>query len=216
MVLTEGWDQPDVSCIVLARPTKSHGLFRQMIGRVIRPAPGKDHALVLDHAGAVFTHGFVEDAVRWTLAQDKRAEVPAQASRGRSSGRVLVTCPECHAVRMQGDPCSACGWQPRRKPDAPDVVDGELARIDRARRARPENWTADERRGFHAMLLYIANERGYNAGWAAYKYKERFQAWPASPKWAPPPPMPPDAATRAWVKSRHIAYAKAMQKRGAA
>lgn len=29
MVLTEGWDQPDVSCIVLARPTKSMGLYRQ-------------------------------------------------------------------------------------------------------------------------------------------------------------------------------------------
>ena len=55
MVLTEGWDQPDVSCIVLARPTKHMGLYRQMIGRVLRPAPGKDHALVLDHAGAIFS-----------------------------------------------------------------------------------------------------------------------------------------------------------------
>ena len=61
MVLTEGWDQPDVSCIVLARPTKHMGLYRQMIGRVLRPAPGKEYALVLDHAGAVFQHGFVEE-----------------------------------------------------------------------------------------------------------------------------------------------------------
>jgi len=59
MVLTEGWDQPDVSCIVLARPTRHMGLYRQMVGRVLRPAPGKDHALVLDHAGNVFQHGFV-------------------------------------------------------------------------------------------------------------------------------------------------------------
>jgi superfamily II DNA or RNA helicase len=43
MVLTEGWDQPDVSCCVLARPTKSMGLFRQMAA-----APGKDYALILD------------------------------------------------------------------------------------------------------------------------------------------------------------------------
>jgi superfamily II DNA or RNA helicase len=34
MVLTEGWDQPSVSCLVLARPTKSLGLCRQMVGRV--------------------------------------------------------------------------------------------------------------------------------------------------------------------------------------
>jgi superfamily II DNA or RNA helicase len=43
-VLTEGWNCPAVSCIVLARPTKSLGLFRQMIGRVLRPLPGKTDA----------------------------------------------------------------------------------------------------------------------------------------------------------------------------
>ena len=76
MVLTEGWDQPDVSCIVLARPTKHMGLYRQMIGRVLRPAPGKDYALVLDHAGATWQHGLVEEPVTWTLNQDRRAENP--------------------------------------------------------------------------------------------------------------------------------------------
>ena len=39
MVLTEGWDMPDVGCAVLARPTRKMGLYRQMIGRVLRPAP---------------------------------------------------------------------------------------------------------------------------------------------------------------------------------
>jgi hypothetical protein len=34
LVLTEGWDMPDVGCCVLARPTKKMGLYRQMIGRV--------------------------------------------------------------------------------------------------------------------------------------------------------------------------------------
>jgi superfamily II DNA or RNA helicase len=75
-VLCEGWDQPDVSCIVLARPTKHMGLYRQMIGRVLRPAPGKDHALVLDHAGATWQHGLVEEPVVWTLDEDRRAENP--------------------------------------------------------------------------------------------------------------------------------------------
>jgi superfamily II DNA or RNA helicase len=57
MVLTEGWDMPDVGCCILARPTKKMGLYRQMIGRVLRPAPGKVDAIVLDHSGAVFRHG---------------------------------------------------------------------------------------------------------------------------------------------------------------
>ena len=51
MVLTEGWDQPEVSCVVLARPTKHMGLYRQMVGRVLRPAEGKSDALVIEHAG---------------------------------------------------------------------------------------------------------------------------------------------------------------------
>src|SRR5262249_13853013 len=40
MVLTEGFDCPDVGCITLARPTRRMGLFRQMIGRGLRPADG--------------------------------------------------------------------------------------------------------------------------------------------------------------------------------
>jgi hypothetical protein len=40
-ILTEGYDRPNVSCIVLARPTKSHGLFRQMVGGGLRPAKDK-------------------------------------------------------------------------------------------------------------------------------------------------------------------------------
>ena len=36
-VATEGFDLPDASCIVLARPTKSLGLYLQMAGRGLRP-----------------------------------------------------------------------------------------------------------------------------------------------------------------------------------
>jgi len=52
MVLTEGWDMPDVGCCILARPTRKMGLYRQMIGRVLRPADDKNYAIVLDHSGA--------------------------------------------------------------------------------------------------------------------------------------------------------------------
>lgn len=48
MLLTEGWDCPDVDCIVVLRPTKSRGLYCQMVGRGTRLHPGKDHLLLLD------------------------------------------------------------------------------------------------------------------------------------------------------------------------
>ena len=47
-VLTEGWDEPSLACLIMARPTKSTGLYIQMAGRGLRPYPGKDYCLVID------------------------------------------------------------------------------------------------------------------------------------------------------------------------
>ena len=208
-VLCEGWDSPIVSCVVLARPTKHHGLFRQMIGRVLRPVPGKTDAIVLDHAGAVFEHGFIEEPVKWTLSPDRRSESPAQIARVKSRAPALTNCPECSAVRFEGQPCPACNWRPTRKAEAVDVADGELGLIDRQRVVKlPTRDIADKRR-FHAQLLWIARERGYQPGWAGHKFKERFGAWPPE-RYVDP--VPPDEAVRSWVRSRQIAYARAQAK----
>lgn len=61
MVLTEGFDSPKVSCIVIARPTRSSGLYQQMVGRGLRPdltlpREGQD-CLILDVVGASQVHG---------------------------------------------------------------------------------------------------------------------------------------------------------------
>jgi ATP-dependent helicase IRC3 len=47
-VLTEGFDDPGVSCIAMARPTRSEGLYAQCIGRGTRLAPDKKDCLILD------------------------------------------------------------------------------------------------------------------------------------------------------------------------
>lgn len=48
MLLTEGYDCPDISCVCCLRPTKSRALFSQMVGRGTRTAPGKQNLLLLD------------------------------------------------------------------------------------------------------------------------------------------------------------------------
>lgn len=48
MLLTEGYDCPDIDCVVILRATRSRALYCQMIGRGTRIAPGKDHLLILD------------------------------------------------------------------------------------------------------------------------------------------------------------------------
>src|SRR6478736_3513650 len=47
-VLTEGFDDPGVSCVAMARPTRSEGLYAQCIGRGTRLYPGKKDCLILD------------------------------------------------------------------------------------------------------------------------------------------------------------------------
>jgi DNA repair protein RadD len=210
MVLTEGWDLPEVSCCILARPTKKMGLFRQMIGRVLRPAPGKRNAIVLDHSGAVFRHGFVEDPVEWTLDEGERATSPAHTARlnGGSRSR-LVECKACGSVRTAGEPCEHCGWYPKPPPDAVVFRDGDLVAVDRNSCRPIESSDPHVRMRWHAMLAHIGNERGYKPGWASYKFKERFGMWPASRYVSPQPPLP---EVLSWVRSRNIAYAKAREK----
>src|SRR5262249_26334 len=99
MVLTEAWDMPEAASSILARPTKKMGLYRQVIGRVLRPAEGKPDAVILDHSGAVFRHGFAEDHVEWTLDPDRLAENPKHTARctDHSKSR-LLECSQCSAV----------------------------------------------------------------------------------------------------------------------
>lgn len=56
MVLTEGFDGPNIDCILVARPTKSEALYTQMVGRGLRLYPGKDDCLVLDVTGISKEH----------------------------------------------------------------------------------------------------------------------------------------------------------------
>jgi DNA repair protein RadD len=206
MVLTEGWDMPEVGACILARPTRKMGLYRQMIGRVLRPADGKPDAIVLDHSGAVFRNGFVEDRVEWTLDHSRRAESPTHQQRCVEHSSRLLECTQCGAIRTAGEPCFHCGFLPQRPPRAVSFLDGDLALVNGAKHTDGNNYGPSERARWHAMLIHIGDERGYKVGWAAHKYKEKFGAFPA---WGPSPnPMAPTAEVRSWVRSRMIAYAK--------
>jgi DNA repair protein RadD len=214
MVLTEGWDLPEVSCCILARPTKKIGLYRQMVGRVLRPASGKYNAIVLDHSGAVFQHGFVEDYVAWTLDIDKRAYSTTHSARPKSGHNSrLLECTRCNEIRTAGEPCRNCGFLPKRQGEPVIFRDGDLALVDRKSRTVPASSDPNERMKWHAMLTYIAAERGYRSGWAAHKYKEKFGTWPPV---STIEPMRPTPEVLSWVRSRNIAYAKARQKGAAA
>jgi superfamily II DNA or RNA helicase len=211
MVLTEGWDQPSVEVCILARPTKSMGLYRQMAGRVIRPAPKKDHALILDHAGAVFAHGFIEDRVIWSLDANTKADTPAQTARKLTPSSRLLECSQCKAIRTAGEPCGHCGFMPKRPGEYVVVRNGQLEQLDRDGRLRPNEYSTEQRLEFYRGLLALALDRGNKPGAAAYRFKDRFGEWPPR-HWTNLGPAKPSAEVMAWDRHCRIRFAKAMEK----
>lgn len=85
-VLTTGFDYPELDTVILARPTKSLGLYYQMVGRAIRPAQGKD-GWIVDLSGNYMRFGKVSDLQLWKPPGSTRWAV---YSRGRQLTNVAL------------------------------------------------------------------------------------------------------------------------------
>ncbi|MFH0243612.1 DEAD/DEAH box helicase [Streptomyces sp. HK10] len=94
MVLTEGFDAPHTSCVVIARPTKSPGLYVQMAGRALRPAPGKRDALLLDVMGASTRH-------KLASMVDLTAREIGQAEEGKTLREIAEEAEKAEAAEKQ-------------------------------------------------------------------------------------------------------------------
>jgi DNA repair protein RadD len=211
-VFTEGFDSPDVGCIALVRPTRSLGLFRQMIGRGLRPAEGKSDVIILDHAGGVSRHGRPDDDITWTLDTDRRAANPIHEARKATAGSdPFCECKGCGQLRMRGLACTACGWGPKPHGKAVEYVDGELIELGKQKKA-PGPSEAD-RRIFYAELRGWSHGRRkrdgtpYSSGWAWHQYQNKFHSPPPT-AWSNDARREPSLATQRWIKSRFIAFAK--------
>jgi superfamily II DNA or RNA helicase len=88
-VLTEGWDCPAVAVCILARKPVHVGTYLQMVGRVLRPAQGKDHALLLDLCGSSLEHGPPDFDRTYSLDGEGISTAGREAIR---------QCPYCGAV----------------------------------------------------------------------------------------------------------------------
>jgi superfamily II DNA or RNA helicase len=124
----EGFDVPGIEVVSMARPTMSLAVFLQQFGRAMRPLPGKEYGLVIDHVGNVKRHGLPDIPRKWTLdAREKRAK------RAIDPDVIpLTTCLECYQVYERTEPqCPHCGHKPipegRRRPEQ---VDGDLTMLD--------------------------------------------------------------------------------------
>ena len=194
-VLAEGFDLPDLECIVLARPTQSLIRYLQMVGRALRPAEGKTHALILDHSNTVESLGFPTDELPLILDDGKKRKTPVPKDK-------LHTCPKCKAVSQRPpNPCNECGY---RKPQATlniDQREGTLREIKRT----PQ--PIDVRQEWYSGLVTLCNRHSYNPGWVANQYRQKFGMWPRNMNWvAGPPPRglisEIAAARSAWFRAK--------------
>ena len=99
-VLTTGFDDPKIDAVILMRPTKSAGLYYQMVGRGLRICDGKDACLVLDYGGNIERHGPID-------------MVKIQEPRSKGEGGTAPTriCPECQGVCLvQYSACPYCNY----------------------------------------------------------------------------------------------------------
>lgn len=99
MVLTTGFDAPNVDCVAIMRATLSPGLFYQMVGRGFRLCDGKADCLVLDFGSNLDRHGPVDQI------QAKEARRPGEGGQAQSKD-----CPNCgDAVFIALQYCPNCG-----------------------------------------------------------------------------------------------------------
>lgn len=126
----EGFDVPGVEVVSQARPTMSLSLYLQQVGRGMRPAEGKESALILDHVGNWQRHGLPDTPRRWTLE-------PRESARGKNERDpdviAVTSCHECFQVfpRAKLPTCPLCGFvhEPTAR-RSPEQVDGDLVELD--------------------------------------------------------------------------------------
>lgn len=164
--LTEGFNVPSVSAVILARPTHSKALHFQMIGRGLRLSPqtGKTDCIVIDPSGNIQQrHGYVEEIRQISLEPGCDAvggDAPKKACPPELGGCGAIL----YSFHMKCPECSYIFEQPKKAylvPELEQLISSE----DR------------ERYEFCRERLRFAYYQGFAPGWAAMVFKERYGHW---------------------------------------
>ena len=196
--LAKGFDVPDIQCGIAARPyRKSLAAHIQQIGRVMRPAPNKDFALWLDHAGNYL--GFLDETLEF-FAQGVNELDDGERGRVVRKQFRATEAPKCHrcgyvwGLDEEADLCPSCGLERGRGRSRVAVAPGRLEEVEGAA-GRNQDWAADKRFVWQ-HIQRIATERRPGDPEAARKfalaqYRNWFDEWPHGnyrPAWAPADP----------------------------
>ena len=109
-VLTEGFDEPSVSCIVVARPTRSKPRYLQMIGRGLRTCPLKEDCLIIDVAGATERHTLVQAPVIFGLTEEEESQEQKLASQSATNRMDILVASMLKASKEGAQKRSHLRW----------------------------------------------------------------------------------------------------------
>lgn len=166
MKLTEGFDVPSVSCILLCRPTKSKALFFQMVGRGLRLSPetNKRDCLIIDQAGNVIRHSYIEDLKTINLhlsEQTEAGDAPKKLCPSADGGcghyiyAGIMRCPHCSYKFILTE-----------KMPYLQAIKQLLSKADK------------EKLDFYRERLQEGYKKLYSPGWAAIVFQEKYGHWP--------------------------------------
>lgn len=119
-ILTAGFDQPDIECVILYRATTSLPLFLQMCGRGSRVTETKNEFTILDFGNNIKRLGFWQQKRIWKLKRPDKKQKEAPAP--------LKECPECGFIQhTKVVICENCGHEfTKAQEEAKEVLLQEL------------------------------------------------------------------------------------------
>ncbi len=170
-LISEGFDVPDIEVGISLRPTASLGLWLQQVGRCLRVAPGKAHALLLDHAGNSLRHGLPTDEQEWSLTHG------AAPKGAQAEGGGIKVCPECWAANARTRPtCTECGAAFKSQARKLAQAEGELTELQAADARRVARRDQGQRRSLEDLIA-LGTIRGYKnpAHWARHVMAGRMR-----------------------------------------
>lgn len=204
---SRGFDVPDVSCVIMARPLrKSLAEHIQLFGRGLRIADGKRDCLVLDHSGNMVR--FWQDCEHFfdfgvAELDDGKKKEKKNAEKKEAEP---VKCPHCRAVHRPAPSCPVCGHEyPKRQ--TVQHVPGTLKELIAGgyhRELTKELWPQ--------VVGYVLERREGDAArrQALAIFKDMTGEFPRM-HWEQTQPIEPSLEVRNRIRSQQIRFAKRRQ-----
>lgn len=156
-LISEGFDVPDLDGVIMLRPTKSLGMFLQMVGRGLRKSDNP--TVILDHVKNYERHGMPDDERVWSLeGKQKRAKAEVVEY------KLCKTCFIVYHPRYKECPNCKAPNESNNEKNIIEKTDVSLVKI--------KDYKVSKKSSKYLEFLAIAKQRGYKKGWAWHKMQE--------------------------------------------